>query len=117
MFSNIRDYLWVLQAYLRGKLAAPEGLPSQTNGPLVTFRATRGVTYRRQVMLMRLWGTRPMTLDEAIAAHLRNNPGLVPDDWKSNDRVRVGNFDAKGCHVDYWRNDDWGSNSSLFVRP
>jgi len=56
----ICDFLWVLQAFLRGKVLRQKAYRPNTNG----FRLPVSCTVERMLMLTRWWGYRPMTLEE-----------------------------------------------------
>jgi hypothetical protein len=62
-FNAIRDFLWVFRAFLRGKLLYQKAYRPQGN----FFRLPVPVTAKRITMLMKWWGHRPMTLNEAKA--------------------------------------------------
>ena len=75
-FNAIRDFLWVLQAFLRGKVLRQKAYRPvyQIGGNYFSFDhftrsvpITSGTTIRRMTMLMRWWGFRPMTPEEQRA--------------------------------------------------
>ena len=75
-FSAIRDFLWVPQAFLRGKVLRQKNYRFQDN----FFRLTVPVTARRIVMLMKWWGYRPATMAELYTearARARHNYGSL----------------------------------------
>lgn len=99
MFSNIRDFLWVLQAYLRGKLLRQKAYRLQGN----MFRLPVPVTTKRILMLIKWWGHRPLTIKEAEALLKRDA-----------DRVPFLDWDGKG-----WRQtdgSDWDTNHRFIFR-
>lgn len=59
----IRDFLWVLQAFLRGKVLYQKTYRPQGN----FFRPPGPASVRRIRMLMEWWCFRPATMDELIA--------------------------------------------------
>jgi len=65
-FNSFCDFLWVSRAFLRGKLLHQKAYRPQGNF-LRLFRLPVPVTKKRIVMLMRWWGCRLPTLDEANA--------------------------------------------------
>lgn len=54
MFKTFRDYLWVLQAFLRGKVLRQKAYQPQGN----FFRLPVPMTTNRILMLMKWWGLR-----------------------------------------------------------
>lgn len=104
MFNTIRDFLWVLQAFLRGKLLRQKAYRPQGN----FFRPPVPVTIKRITRLMKWWGHRPMTLDEVKtlmeqAAKWDNPEVLYGGDWSEH-------YDF-GHHLS---RDDW-DNSHRFI--
>ena len=85
-FNSIRDFLWTLQAYLRGKILRQKAYRPQTQGNFSVFRATTGTTARRATMLIKWWGRRPMSVEDmALSSEQCDDPDHV--------RVYVGHFD------------------------
>ena len=63
MFKNLRDYLWVVQVFLRGKVLRQKAYMPQGN----CFRLPVPMTTYRILMLMKWWGLRPLTQKEGEA--------------------------------------------------
>jgi len=97
MFKNLRDYLWVLQAFLRGKVLRQKAYTPQDN----CFRLPVSMTTNRILMLMKWWGLRPLTQKEGEA--------LILQAADRNDDVRPGgswdNHFNFGRYLD--RKDEW----------
>ena len=103
-FNTIRDFLWVCQAFLRGKLLRQKAYRPQGN----FFRLPVPVTNKHITMLMKWWGYRPMTLNEAKAL-----------------MEQISKYDADSGHIPflYWtgsgweKKDDWNDwgNSHRFI--
>ncbi|MBI1957332.1 MAG: hypothetical protein HYS44_02655 [Candidatus Niyogibacteria bacterium] len=91
--NAIRDFLWVLQAFLRGKVLRQKAYWPLDN----VLRPPVPTTVRRISMLMRWWGYRLPTLDEAKA--------LVERKEKHGYRVDVDYFDMVGLAIDRYWND------------
>lgn len=94
---TISDLLWVLQAFLRGKLLRQKAYRPQGN----FFRLPVPVTTNRITMLMKWWGYRPATLAdlyEATRREARHSYGslvLTPsreqlEEWKKYTSPNVG---------------------------
>lgn len=66
-FGYIADLLWVILAYLRGKVLRQKAYRLVTQNGLM--RPPMATTVRRMIMLMRWWGLRPATLEELRAFH------------------------------------------------
>ncbi len=60
---TLSDCLWVLKAYLRGKVLQQKGYQPQED---FYFVIPESVTVKRMKLLIRLWGLRPATLDETM---------------------------------------------------
>ena len=58
-----RDYLWVLQAYLRGKVLRQKYYRPQTS-VYFNIPPTTNATTKRMVLLIRWWGLRPATFGD-----------------------------------------------------
>ena len=63
-FNAIRDFLWVFQAFLRGKLLRQKAYRPQGN----FFRLPVPVTAKRITMLMKWWDYRPATMADLYKA-------------------------------------------------
>ena len=96
-FNAIRDFLWVLQAFLRGKVLCQKAYCPQ--GDL--FQLSIPVTAKRITMLMKWWGYRPATMAElykAARARARRSYGslvLTPsreelEEWEKHTSPDVG---------------------------
>lgn len=87
---SFRDRLWVLQAFLHGKVLRQKAYRPQDN----FFRAMPGITVRRMTTLMRWWGFRPATSDEltafweATAEVEKKTPLVAIDPIVTTERVR-----------------------------
>ncbi len=97
MNTKFRDFLWVLQAFLRGKVLRQKVYQPQGN----FFRLSVPVTARRNTMLMRWWGYRPATMAElykamrARAGHSYGSLVLTPSreelaEWEKHTCPDVG---------------------------
>ena len=92
------NYLWVLNAYLRGKVLRQRAYRPRGN----LFHATPGATCRRQMLLIKWWGFQPATLEEAMELMSQeeksHSSDYVPflswtnDRW-TNDRLDLGDWD------------------------
>ena len=75
MFKNLRDYLWVVQVFLRGKVLRQKAYMPQGN----CFRLPVPMTTYRILMLMKWWGLRPLTQAEGEALMKQQRfPSRVP---------------------------------------
>jgi hypothetical protein len=104
---SIRDYCWAFTAYFRGKVLRQQAYRPQNNGVFMAFRTPRGVTAKRQMLLMRLWGYRPMTMAEIPPMVVQTDRGPTPlptPKWVD------GKWDVTDS------TDDWGSSGRLFLR-
>jgi len=104
VIQNISDWLWVLQAYLRGKMLRQKAYRPNGN----KFRFPVSVTTARIMMLIKLWGFRPMTVAELTRLMAESAP-------KKSNRVPFiewDRHDQKWCARNTW--DRWESNSSFF---
>ncbi|MFA5124276.1 MAG: hypothetical protein WC473_00400 [Patescibacteria group bacterium] len=115
MKQTILDYLWVIVAYLRGKVLRQKAYRPQGAGELAFFQAARGANFRRISILSKWWGYRLATLDELLSAHF-NQPDLIPPatptvSYGGNyDRVSIGHFGSDGLTFDRsLERDHWGS--------
>jgi hypothetical protein len=81
---KIRDFLWCLVAYCRGRVLRQKAYRPVISG-LVRFPLAMNV--RRMTMLMRWWGMRPATTDEFAAFIGRQiNELRVPElTWDGSD--------------------------------
>jgi len=61
--STIGNFLWVLQAYARGKVLRQTAYRPKGN----LFRAMPGATAERMLRLMRWWGFNPATPEDLVA--------------------------------------------------
>ena len=55
---RLSDRLWVIRAYLRGKVLRQKGYQLEIHGESLSFSAPRGATATRLEMLIRCWGGR-----------------------------------------------------------
>jgi hypothetical protein len=84
--NTLRDYLWVIQAFLRGKILRQKAYRPKDN----SFCLSVPVTGKRISILMKWWKFRPMTIKEAIdlmgqAVKQQNlNTGSPFLSWKDN---------------------------------
>ncbi len=74
--AKMIDYLWVLQAFLRGKVLRQKAYRPQGN----IFRAMPGGSIGRMLILIRWWGYRPMTLEEALESMKDEKGGESTDE-------------------------------------
>lgn len=129
MKQAILDYLWVIVAYIRGKVLRQKAYRPQGAGKVSFLHASRGATGRRMLMLLKLWGCRPASVEEllalqgmrfAIEDELRDLAGcqFVPTiPWSdSRNKPYLVGFDGNGLMLhsasdwDRWHShDSWGS--------
>ena len=93
MSFSFRDYLWVAIAYLRGKVLRQQAYRPQSQGNYMVFRTALGATYKRQALLVKLWGGRLMTVESVLA--------MVGDTIVNED----DSDDKSDCRVP---TEDWG---------
>lgn len=101
------DRLWVLKAYLRGKVLRQKAYRPQGN----MFRLSVSVTAKRIMMLMSWWGFRPMTAEEVLKLMLEQQPAPTS-------RVPFVEWDSEGSKPDLsWGSprDRWGDRSSFLA--
>ncbi|MFA6594052.1 MAG: hypothetical protein WCT16_02220 [Candidatus Buchananbacteria bacterium] len=134
MKQAILDYLWVIVAYIRGKVLCQKAYRPQGDGKLAFFQAARGTNFKRISILMKWWGCRPVSVEELLALQgmrfateneLRDLAGcrkseLHPEvptiDWNDN-QLSIGHFDADGLTFDRsFEPDYWGSLGFLPTR-
>lgn len=101
-WKNFCDLLWVLQAFLRGKVLRQKAYRLQagcTNLPVA-------VSVRRITKLMRWWGLRLATLEEIVALQRQQEKTFVPYiDW-NGEELNLG-----------WNEDSWDKwNSKDYPR-
>jgi len=83
VLNTVFDFLWALQAYLRGKVLCQKDYRPQGD----FFRLSTRTNYRRITLLMSWWGRRLATVKEAIvlmaeskmdddSSHIFKNPEL-----------------------------------------
>ncbi len=81
---SVRDWSWVLQIFFCGKVLRRKNYrPKDAGDQMSIFQGLPKMTGRRMVLLLKLWGLRPLTLDEftAIKEHYPR-PNL---DWLKQD--------------------------------
>lgn len=89
--NTVYDFLWVIQAFLRGKVLRQEDYRPQGN----LFQLPVSVIAKRFTMLMRWWGYRPATLADLYretrtrAGHTRHSLVLSPsreelEEWRTH---------------------------------
>lgn len=112
MFNKIGDFLWVLQAFLRGKLFCQKAYRPQGN-----FFPPVPVTIKRVSMLMKWWGHRLMSIDEVV--RLMEQEQMAKQD---DDSGRVPSFlnSLNWTGSDWEKKDNWGNwgnwdNSHRFI--
>jgi hypothetical protein len=88
----VADYLWVAQAYLRGKVLKQETYrPKRVVSVLIDepaisfFQLPATVSIRRMLMLMDWWDMRPLKLAELLAFR-KPRTNWLDDDWSGNSR-------------------------------
>ena len=111
MKQMILDYLWVIVAYIRGKVLRQNAYRPQGDGKLAFFQAARGANFKRISILVNWWGLRLATLDELLS-----QPSLIQAATPtisysgSFDRVSIGHFGPDGLTFDHsLERDHWGS--------
>lgn len=85
---KIIDYLWVLQAFLRGKILRQKAYRPQGN----IFHTIPGGSIERMLILIRWWGYRPMTAEEWVQSMKEGEyrGDRVPDVFCTDDKVVLG---------------------------
>ena len=67
ILENIKDFFWVLNVYLRGKVFHQEKYcPQNEKQSYSFFQLPVPFTSKRIIMLMRWWGLKPMTVKELV---------------------------------------------------
>ena len=107
--SSFRDFLWVIRAYLRGKVFRQKVYRPQPQGDYFIFRATPGANFRRTAMLINWWGHRSLTVKEFTALTMNQH---VPEDDGNDDGdhdlrapcLRLTNDGWKKSHESSWNN-------------
>jgi len=104
-FNAICDFLWVLSAFLRGKLLRQKAYRPQG----IFFRLPVPVTAKRIIMLLKWWGMRPMGIHEAHAlweqmSKQKDDSGCVPVlKWRTNgwelEESRDDWDNLNDCHI------------------
>lgn len=102
---SFRDFLWVLMAFLRGKVLRQKNYRPHGNA----FPSMPGATIQRMLPLMNWWGYRPMTMEEVMllmqTKEPKDRPGYVP----------YVSWTDKSTDVD-WLEIGWKDNSCRFLR-
>ena len=76
---SVRDFFWVLAAFLRGKLLQQKAYcPQSTSGNMCLMSGMKGMSIRRMSLLMKWWGLRAMTLKEATALVEKGGSPILP---------------------------------------
>ena len=104
----VRDFFWVLIAFVRGKLLRQKTYRPQPHGQILIMTDMKGMTTRRLTLLTKWWGLRHLTLSEMLALTVR----------APISETRRLYLDHHGPHVPYlkWNNDQhrwgvgWGKN-------
>lgn len=73
LFGSVLDFLWVLQAYLRGKVLRQKNYRLQGN----FFRLATATNYKRITMLMKWWGHRSATTAEIRSLLAQTSGSMV----------------------------------------
>ena len=109
---SFRDFLWVLMAYLRGKMLRQKAYRPQGNA----FPSMPGANINRMLTIIDWWGYRPMTTKEMLplmraedrAMAQMVDRGCVPDvKWADLSYVPFADYTDKGISV-IWRRNDYG---------
>ena len=95
MFKAVRSFLWVLQAFLRGKVLRQKAYRPQGN----IFRLPVSTSARRIKMLVKWWGFRPATTKELMELIGHNDPYSPNIPYLNWDDATKGwaNVQLNGC--------------------
>ncbi len=88
------DFLWVLQAFLRGKVLRQKDYRPQGN----VFCLSTQTNYKRITMLMKWWARRPATVAEVRELKTQKPPAYEPFFWFGPAPMRLQL---------YWNDGDW----------
>ena len=123
MFSSICDFLWVLQAFLRGKVLRQKAYRPQQG----MFCLPVPVTAIRILRLVRWWGLRPMTaaemwhlFEKATSEGQTFSSETVIKDEKSNEHVcelrwRDGRWEVSVRQREDWLDRGWISRRHFLL--
>ena len=82
--SKVRDFFWVLQAYLRGKVLRQKAYLPQPWGTMSSFQWVSGMTVSRAITLAKWWGCRPATFQE-VNRLLRDTDSIPYLRWNGSE--------------------------------
>jgi len=100
---TLLDFLWVLQAFLRGKVLRQKDYRPQGN----VFCLSTQTNYKRITMLMDWWGHRPATLKETMALMAEVKMGANNDRIFSNPELPFWFGPAPMLPYLYWDDGAW----------
>lgn len=69
----VRDFLWVTQAFLRGKFLRQKNYCPQAQGKFFCFSAPNSKCFKG---LLKCWGYKPATLGDLFRENGRRSPGF-----------------------------------------
>ena len=65
-FKSSRDFLWVLQAFLRGKVLRQKAYRPHGNGKGFFLRVPEGTSQERSTALLKKWKGKPIMVKDVV---------------------------------------------------